>query len=275
MKLQELITSGKMWVAEPSDEDTPQTAPAVASSIPRRRLIESCAEQYRYVQKLESLPLGIQEIDDLLPHGGLPFGHTHEWCAVDSDGKNYPPLTIIAAMLGRAYNNPLNRERYVLWLGEKLWPTPYLLSQCGGDLLIEQSRFISLSKKDTRAWALVQSLSSSAVLAVVGAVQDIPLSYSKKLAYAAARGSTLGIFIKDHEGISKPSASLTKWCVTSQITSPHEEVSSWSLSLLHHKGSSLNKKNWTITASHGTAYETISLALSPHMVNGYRRAASL
>ena len=275
MKLQELITSGKMWVAEPSDEDTPQTALSVASSIPRRRLIESCAEQYRYVQKLESLPLGIQEIDESLPHGGLPFGHTHEWCAVDSDGNNYPPLTVIAAMLGRAYDNPLNRERYVLWLGEKLWPTPYLLSQCGGEILIEQSRFISLSKKDARAWALVQSLSSSAVLAVVGAVQDIPLSYSKKLAYAAARGGTLGIFVKDREGISKPSASLTKWLITSQINSPQEEVSSWRLSLLHHKGSSFTQKDWTITASHGTAYETISLALSPHLVNGYRRAASL
>jgi hypothetical protein len=243
-----LIEDGSVWFAE---------------SGPRRTTTPSTG-----------ITFGVADIDTNLPHGGLPFSQIHEWFYNDGDDSALAPLSIITFMTQQALCLPTQKNKHILWIGKKIWPTPYILYQVGGAPLLARSLFINPPNDESAFWSTVQALGASSIAVVVTTLRNAKLPATKKLTAAAAHGGSLGIVIRSPEEITTPSAAHSRWLIkprTPSDTEPLTEASHFTLSLIGCKGSHPKQSTWNIELTHGTQYEAVSFSISPDVVDKSRR----
>ena len=154
------------------------------------------------------LPFGIDEIDDRLPGGGLARGALHEVFAADAGIAT----AFCALLAGRLAKDAENAS--VLWC-ERPWTLdagalygPALL-QFG----IDPARLILVRvRRDNDAlWAMEEGLRCSQVAAVVGELNDISLTASRRLQLAAEETGVTALSLRSKVDKPPPSAAATRW----------------------------------------------------------------
>tara|TARA_B100000676_G_scaffold10081_1_gene9325 strand:+ start:1377 stop:2087 length:711 start_codon:yes stop_codon:yes gene_type:complete len=154
------------------------------------------------------LPFGIDEIDDRLPGGGLARGALHEVFAADSGIAT----AFCALLAGRLAKDAENAS--VLWC-ERPWTLdagalygPALL-QFG----IDPARLILVRvRRDNDAlWAMEEGLRCGQVAAVVGELDDISLTASRRLQLAAEETGVTALSLRSKVDKPPPSAAATRW----------------------------------------------------------------
>ena len=163
----------------------------------------SLAEANRQV-----LPFGIDEIDDRLPGGGLARGALHEVFAADAGIAT----AFCALLAGRLAKDAENAS--ILWC-ERPWTLdagalygPALL-QFG----IDPARLILVRvRRDNDAlWAMEEGLRCGQVAAVVGELDDISLTASRRLQLAAEETGVTALSLRSKVDKPPPSAAATRW----------------------------------------------------------------
>ena len=154
------------------------------------------------------LPFGIDEIDDRLPGGGLARGALHEVFAADAGIAT----AFCALLAGRLAKDTENAS--VLWC-ERPWTLdagalygPALL-QFG----IDPARLILVRvRRDNDAlWAMEEGLRCGQVAAVVGELDDISLTASRRLQLAAEETGVTALSLRSKVDKPPPSAAATRW----------------------------------------------------------------
>ena len=154
------------------------------------------------------LPFGIDEIDDRLPGGGLARGALHEVFAADAGIAT----AFCALLAGRLAKDAENAS--VLWC-ERPWTLdagalygPALL-QFG----IDPARLILVRvRRDNDAlWAMEEGLRCGQVAAVVGELDDISLTASRRLQLAAEETGVTALSLRSKVDKPPPSAAATRW----------------------------------------------------------------
>lgn len=185
-----------------------------------RRTPENLKRLKAHIQRLEGfggtlaeanrqvLPFGIDEIDDRLPGGGLARGALHEVFAADAGIAT----TFCALLAGRLAKDAENAS--VLWC-ERPWTLdagalygPALL-QFG----IDPARLILVRvRRDNDAlWAMEEGLRCGQVAAVVGELDDISLTASRRLQLAAEETGVTALSLRSKVDKPPPSAAATRW----------------------------------------------------------------
>ena len=154
------------------------------------------------------LPFGIDEIDDRLPGGGLARGALHEVFAADAGIAT----AFCALLAGRLAKDAENAS--ILWC-ERPWTLdagalygPALL-QFG----IDPARLILVRvRRDNDAlWAMEEGLRCGQVAAVVGELDDISLTASRRLQLAAEETGVTALSLRSKVDKPPPSAAATRW----------------------------------------------------------------
>ena len=215
----------------------PVSAPAPASAS-RRPVPEALR---RTLHRLESggaarhppLPVGIREIDAVLPSGGLRRGCVHEV------GGDEAATGFCAALLARAGAG----GGTLLWLarGWDLYP-PGLVRYgiAPGRLLVVSG----LRRSGDMAWAMEEALRSGAVRGVVAESGPVGVAASRRLMLAAEGSDVVGLALTASSargatgtrpgagGASVPTAA-SRWRVTAV---PGAGAAKWRIELLRHRG---------------------------------------
>ena len=153
-------------------------------------------------------PFGIDEIDDRLPGGGLARGALHEVFAADAGIAT----AFCALLAGRLAKDAENAS--ILWC-ERPWTLdagalygPALL-QFG----IDPARLILVRvRRDNDAlWAMEEGLRCGQVAAVVGELDDISLTASRRLQLAAEETGVTALSLRSKVDKPPPSAAATRW----------------------------------------------------------------
>ncbi len=158
----------------------------------------------------KALALGLAEVDDALPWGGLPRGRLHEV------GGDASAAGFCAALLGRAA-----ADGAVLWC---LRSSGSSGSSGGVGALhgpglaafgLEPGRLIVVSGGHEKEvlWAMEEGLRHAPIAAVVGEVQTISLVATRRLQLAAEAGGGLGILLRSGRAATA-SAATTRWDVS-------------------------------------------------------------
>jgi protein ImuA len=156
----------------------------------------------------QTLPFGVDAIDDHLPGGGLARGALHEVFASDAGIAT----AFCALLAGRLANDTENHA--ILWC-ERPWTLdagalygPALL-QFG----IDPARMILVRPRcDADAlWAMEEGLRCGRVAAVVGEITDMSLTASRRLQLAAEETGVTALMLRPKTDRPAPSAAATRW----------------------------------------------------------------
>jgi protein ImuA len=167
-----------------------------------------------------ALPFGVPEIDTALPGGGLARGALHEVFGLGAaEEEGAEGAGFLAGILAR-----LEPERPVLWCLRRadlhapglalhgLAPERLVLARAGSEAEL--------------LWAMEEGLKCRALAAVVGEVEGLPLTASRRLQLAAETGGIAAFALRRRQrsaplgSEAQPSAAVTRWRVASCPSRP-------------------------------------------------------
>lgn len=189
-------------------------------------------------------PFGIEALDIPLG-GGLPFGAIHE-CSFEAN-KISAPRSLFCILLAQALKHHYHThpfQKYLLWIGREVWPSPFLLRQtlCAERDLFSQCLFLDPRSPQELLWVLDIVLRSHAVWGVVTTSPPLSLSISKRFSLLVENCERIAFFLSDTKKVLPHRAFASRWSLSpvvpqSLATETHGEASLFRLKLLTRKGS--------------------------------------
>lgn len=146
------------------------------------------AEGFRAKTGQAVLPFGIDALDCQWPEGGLPRGALHEIAGASPDAGSFAAATAFTASLAGRLNAP------VLWCarGRELYgPGLAAVGLSAKHLIVAEAR----SDKDLLA-AMEEGLRAGVLAAVVGEVERIDLTASRRLQLAAEKTGCVALVLR-------------------------------------------------------------------------------
>ena len=156
--------------------------------------------------------LGLDALDGALPERGLAVDGLHE--AGGSAGGDGPAAAaFLAALLARLDRR--DGRRTVLVCQSRTSPFGRLYGPGWRDFGLEPADLLLLSARRDRdiCWAMEEGLRSAALAAVLGEVESLDFTLSRRLALAARESLTPALLLR-RDGLGPASAASSRWCVT-------------------------------------------------------------
>ena len=129
---------------------------------------------------------------------------------------------LLAGNALRAHSQEGPPEHYLIWIGQRCWPSPYVLAQTVGSL--DRCLFIDPPNAKQALWATDYALRSAAVAAVIVDCTDsstknpkVVTAITRRLALAARTGGALGLLIRDSQDFAQPTVATSRWVVAPHL----------------------------------------------------------
>ncbi|WP_052743676.1 ImuA family protein [Candidatus Filomicrobium marinum] len=200
---------------------------------------------------------GVPDIDGALPEGGLSREGVHEF-----SGEKYADMPVASAYLLAVLRRfadlePASPSRYVLWCQtvrtEREFGAPYGagLREFGFDP--QRFLFVSSAKNNDVLWALEEGARAGSLLAVIGEVDTISFTQTRRLSLAAAAAGTPVLLLRSDQDRAA-SAAETRWRVqaasgvSDRLVSTVPGHARWQIALNRCHGG--RPGNWTVEWEH-------------------------
>jgi protein ImuA len=160
---------------------------------------------------------GLGPINDAFPNATFPLGAIHEFLA---EGVESAAATsgLFAGLL-----SPLMAHHGVsLWISSARKLFPPALKNFG----IEPDRFIfvDLKKEKEVLWAMDEALKCGALTAVVGEMQDISFTASRRLQLAVEESQVTGFILRNNPRKLTTTACVSRWKITPRPSGSNEDL---------------------------------------------------
>ena len=207
----------------------------------------------------DCLPLGVSEIDEHLPWGGLATGAVHE--ILDGDAPTSNSTTKIggalngavtafaAAIAGKAQHA---RARPIVWIAPRITARESLYAPGLAGFGLDPADLIAVRVPPggdfaaTALWAMEEALRASTVGLVCAEIEALDLTASRRLQLAAETGGGLGLLLRrdvrrDAGSALPPTACVSRWRIAALPGGPPEYsnlpgATRWQAELLRARG---------------------------------------
>lgn len=198
----------------------------------------------------EVLSLGVDEIDQALPWGGLPLGCLHHVVGAHTDlnacGFAPTATAFVSVATGR-----LTERGKVMWCLPRYKPVDSLYGPGLGMLGLPEDEVIFVRARDeTEAlWAMEEGLACRDLAAVVGALNaPLSLTAERRLQLAAERTGVTAFLLQPGLSMATAGAAVTRWQVQTMPSArpawPGIGLPRWSLTL--HRCRQGIPRSWTV-----------------------------
>jgi len=170
-------------------------------------------------RRVGCLPFGVDEIDAVLPGGGLPHGALHEFAGGGSGTVDGAAAALFAAGI-------VARTK-----GEVVWcltrPDLFMPALAQAGLHPKRVVFVEGDKEEDVLASMEECLSYGGLGAVVGELVRLPMTASRRLQLEAERTGTMAIAVRrwrrqtEASDFGQPTAAMTRWRVS---VLPSEEL---------------------------------------------------
>ena len=159
----------------------------------------------------ETWRLGLNTPDAALPERGLAVGGLHE-AGGGATGDGPAAACFLAALLARLERR--DGRRAVLVCQSRTSPFGRLYGPGWQDLGLEPADLLLLSARRDRdvSWAMEEGLRSAGLAAVLGEVESLDFTLSRRLALAARESLTPALLLR-RDGLGPASAAFSRWRV--------------------------------------------------------------
>lgn len=217
----------------------------------------------------QAIKFGTKELDEIFPYGAFSCGAIHECCC------ERPPIGLLSLLVGNFVKEQQANKaapKFILWIGKKIWPTPYILSKTG--CLAQHGRyqnclFIDPPNNASTLWAINFALQSPTVGAVVAFQDKLSLQLSRKLSLSARKGGAICFLLRPEHIKTGLFSSRSRWLIApSPSPSQHPR---FQLELTQCKGFQPKQRSWIIELvednSYASAKSTLSVRIPPTLAD--------
>jgi len=205
------------------------------------------------------LPLGVAALDRALPEGGLALGRLHEIVAGPGEAGTGFAAALLARIAGAAGR--------VLWCApDGRGPALYGPGLAAFGLDPDRTIFVRAASTPDVLWAMEEGLRCRALAAVLGEVEAMDLTASRRLQLAAERHGVTALALRRQRRAARlePSAATTRWQAAALPAvagaAPEDalgdpagdamgETARWAVSLLRCRGGA--PRDFVVEWSHG------------------------
>lgn len=161
------------------------------------------------------IDFGLGPIEAAFPNHTFPTGAVHEF--VSTRAEDAAATTgFLAGLLGKL----MGQYGICLWIGTKPCIFPPALKAFG----IEPDRviFIDLSREKDVVWAMEEALKCEALAAVVGELNNISFTESRRLQLAVEQSRVTGFLHRNNPKIVNTLACVSRWQITPLVSKLEE-----------------------------------------------------
>lgn len=161
--------------------------------------------------------LGLGPIKEAFPNATFPLGAVHEFlsgCAEDSAATTGFIAGLLAPLMGSSGT--------ALWISSSRTLFPPALKMFG----IEPDRFIfiDLKKEKDVFWAMDEALKCNALSAVVGEMQKLDFTASRRLQLAVEQSKVTGFILRRNLRKLDTTACVSRWRITPLPSEPVDDL---------------------------------------------------
>lgn len=209
------------------------------------------------------LPLGVTEIDEHLPWGGLAAGAVHE--ILDGDAPTSNSTSNSTTKIGGALNGAVTafaaalagkaqhtRARPIVWIAPRITARESLYAPGLAGFGLDPADLIAVRVPPggdfaaTALWAMEEALRAPTVGLVCAEIEALDLTASRRLQLAAETGGGLGLLLRrdvgrDARSALPPTACVSRWRIAALPGGPSEYsnlpgTTRWQAELLRARG---------------------------------------
>lgn len=170
---------------------------------------------YKPVKTESAIDLGLGPIRHAFPGGVFPTGAIHEFCSAgpESAAANLGFVSVILGSLMRTGG-------VVLWISasRNIFPPALKMFDIEPDKIV----FIDLKNEKDIQWSMEEALKCEGLAAVIGEMQEISFTASRRLQLAVEQSRVTGFLFRRNPRHLATTASIARWQV-SQVASEHED----------------------------------------------------
>jgi protein ImuA len=190
---------------------------------------------------------GLGTINNAFPNATFPTGAVHEFIySGQEDGAATGGF--VAALLGSL----MRTNGACLWISSRRLLYPPALSSF--DIPPEKIIFIDLTKEKEIPWAMEEALKCEGISAVIGEMQELSFTTSRRLQLAVEQSRVTGFILRKDPRSSNTTACISRWkitCLPSELPGemPGVGFPRWNVALVKIRNGSPG--NWQVEFAEG------------------------
>jgi protein ImuA len=155
-----------------------------------------------------AIDLGLGPISEAFPNASFPTGAVHEFLSANPE-ETAASSGFISGLLA----NLMGSNGTALWISSHRNLFPPALKNFG----VQPDRFIfiDLQKEKHVIWAMEEALKCEALTAVVGELEEISFTASRRLQLAVEQSHVTGFIMRRHSRNLSTTACVARWKITS------------------------------------------------------------
>jgi protein ImuA len=161
--------------------------------------------------------VGLGQVNHSFPNDSFPIGAMHEFISGKTEDST-ASAGFIAAVLGKLMKN----GGVSLWIGSSRTLFPPALKFF--DVDPEKIIFIDLRQEKDVMWAMEEALKCDSLAAVVGEIQELNFTASRRFQLAVEQSRVTGFILRQNPRNLNITACVTRWKITHLPTIPADEM---------------------------------------------------
>ena len=157
--------------------------------------------------------MGLGPVTEAFPNGVFPTGAVHEFLSV-GPGPRAASGGFVAALIASL----MTKGGACIWVGsgQKVFPPGLSVFGITPDRII----FIDPRKEKEALWIMEEALACEGLAAVVGEVQEMGFTASRRLQLAVEQSRVTGFILRHHPRNLNPIAAVARWKITPLPSEP-------------------------------------------------------
>lgn len=201
---------------------------------------------------------GLDFMMEVFPNRTFPTGCVHEFLAAQIEDS-----AATTGFINGILSSLISKSGAVIWISASRRVFPPALKNFGIDP--DRFIFIDLQREKDVLWATEEALKCSAVTAVVGEVQGMDFTSSRRLQLAVEDSKVTGFIMRMNSGKLSPTACVSRWMISSLPSESIEDLPgigfpSWRVELLRMRNGMTG--SWNIQWGNGGFVQVHEQALA-------------
>jgi protein ImuA len=151
-----------------------------------------------------AMGLGLDFMSEAFPEGEFPLGAVHEMI---SEGAEAAAST--AGFSSGILANLIKNGGAAVWIGKSPIIFPPALKAFG--IQPDQIIFIDLKKEKDILWAMEEALKCASLSAVIGEMQELSFTHSRRFQLAVEQSKTTGFILRNNPRTLTPNSCIARW----------------------------------------------------------------
>jgi protein ImuA len=197
-----------------------------------------------------TLDVGLEALNEAFPNRSFPLGAVHEFLSTQKEEAAAASGFIVGLLSSLMSNSGIT-----LWISSSRTLFPPALKNFG----IQPDRFIFIDLKNEKdvIWAMDEALKCGALTAVVGEVQEISFTASRRLQLAVEQSRVTGFILRCSNRKPNTTACVSRWKITPIPSEPIDDLPGvgfpqWKVELLRIRNG--KPRSWNIKWMNGKFY---------------------